>query len=363
MENTTSTDGTGWPTLSTQETFRAYRSYGERQLFAAMYITAAIMGVLGNTFVILAVVLSKRLRTVTNVFVVNLSVSDLISSIFLPWESVAILSLDGWPLPQAYWICVTTSAILHVSYGCSINNLALIAVNRWIGITKSGSTARRIYTRRNIACMVIFSWAFPLVIISIALLTDYGEHGYEPVYSACGWVKANPYTTLLAVIFSVCFFPIQLCVIICCYFSIYRYVLKTSRRMTAYDAPTVSGSIGGSNRAKQQSQWKRKIAVTKNLAYIVLAYVICQCPYFLAVTQQGYEWGMRLTMYSIAILYCNIWINPVIYATSHPHFKEAFSAMVGCKWQNISRSRAHSQRTVSTSTSTRQNGREVTPVE
>ncbi|XP_038044074.1 alpha-1D adrenergic receptor-like [Patiria miniata] len=351
MEKATALNGTLWPSLSTQEPFRLYRTYGERQMFAALYIMVSIIGVAGNTFVIAAVVLSRRLRTVTNVFVVSLSTSDLISCFFLPWEAVAVLGENGWPLPQAPWICVTASAVLHVSYGCSINSLALIAVNRWVGITKSGSTSRRIYTRRNIAFMVALSWALPLGIISVPLLTDYGEHGYEPLYSACGWVKANPYTTPLAVTFCICFFPIQLCIIMCCYISIFRYVLKTSRRMLSYDTQTVSGEVSGAARAKRMNMWKRKIAVTKNLAYIVLAYVICQSPYFLAVTQQKYEWGIRLTMYSIAILYCNLLVNPAIYATSHPYFKEAFTFMVRCK--DIPEGRVHSQRTFSTSTSTR----------
>ena len=49
----------------------------------SFYILIALLGVFGNVYVILAVVLSRKLRTFTNIFIVNQSCSDLLSCLCL----------------------------------------------------------------------------------------------------------------------------------------------------------------------------------------------------------------------------------------------------------------------------------------
>ena len=51
--------------------------YTQRLIVATLLALWSFIAVLDNSIVILAVVLSKRLRTPTNVFIVNLSVADL----------------------------------------------------------------------------------------------------------------------------------------------------------------------------------------------------------------------------------------------------------------------------------------------
>ena len=52
-----------------------------------------------NSVVIISVILSKKLRTIKNAFVVNLNVADLLlTALKLPWLVIAFLSVDGWSL-------------------------------------------------------------------------------------------------------------------------------------------------------------------------------------------------------------------------------------------------------------------------
>ncbi|XP_022102304.1 G-protein coupled receptor moody-like [Acanthaster planci] len=308
-------------------TSRAYMHYYERQIIASLCIISAVVGAVGNCLVIAAMFKSKKLRTVTNVFVANLSVSDLLACLFQPWEAVAVLDEgDKW-LSHANWICVTSIAVLCLSYGSSFNNLTLIALNRWIGITKPKATARRIYSRRNIACMLVFSWAFPLSLILIPLLSDFGELGYEPLYSVCGFVRANNNSLTYSFVFSMCFSPIQFVILVFCYASIFWYVRKKSKTMARLEIDSVSGGVCSLEREVRRKLWKRRIAVTKNLVYIVSAFIICQLPFVIAISQQASDWAIRMTMYAVAILFLNSSINPIIYAVSHPDFKETFNDM------------------------------------
>ncbi|XP_038044075.1 melatonin receptor type 1B-B-like [Patiria miniata] len=327
MSNSTDKDLGSSVNTSDEETHIAYLYYYERQIIASLCIISAVAGAVGNCLVILAMFKSKKLRTVTNVFVTNLSVSDLLSSIFLPWEAVALLGEGAWPSPRTEWICVTSTAVLCLSYGSSFNNLTLIALNRWIGITKSKATTRRIYTRRNIAFMLVFSWAFPLSLVLIPLVSDFGELGYEPLYSVCGFVRSNSYSVAYCFVFSMCFSPIQFLILLLCYTSVFRYVRKKSRTMARLEIHSVSGAVCTPERVFRRRLWKRQIAVTKNLVYIVSAFVICQLPFVIAISRQSLAWGIRMTMYGAAILFFNSSVNPVIYAVSHPDFKETFNHM------------------------------------
>ena len=310
----------------------AYKYPFERLIIAAMFITASVLGTIGNSFVIVAVALSKKLRTTTNVFVVNLALCDMLTSLFLPWQAVALLGGNVWPIPEAPWLCGMSGFVTIITFGSSVNSLALIAINRWVGITKPLITTRRIYTSRKLALMIMYSWGVPLCCALTPVLTDFGELGYEKLYNTCTWDRDNPYSAYFNILVTIVNYPIQLTVIIVCYSSIFCYVRRTSRKMAKADAPSVSAKVsgGGKNRAMSRKLWKRQLAVTKNLLYIVLAFIICLTPYFTAIVLYT-DWSYRLAPWGGAVLFCNSSINPFIYATSHPEFKEAFGHMVRCQ--------------------------------
>ncbi|XP_038045065.1 melanopsin-like [Patiria miniata] len=314
MNNTTSS-----PVVENEPKILVFELFYERQIFAAIVITVVTLGTVGNSLVIIAVALSKKLRTTTNVFVVNLAVADVLNCFFLPWQAVAILGGDDWPISGARWVCTAASFISVFTTGCSLNNLALIAVNRWVGITKSRFTTRRIYTARKLALMVIFSWAIPLGCALTPVLTDFGELGYEKLYKLCSWVRLNPYTNTYRMLIAGIYYPTQLITITISYISIFFYVRKTSHE-------TMEATRG--NLATRMRISKRQLDVTKNLVYVVLAFILCFTPCFVALTITDAEWIYKFAPWAVAMVYCNSSVNPVIYATSHPDFKEVIGHLM-----------------------------------
>ncbi|XP_022096746.1 octopamine receptor 1-like [Acanthaster planci] len=355
-EDTFSSDSKG----SLSDGLVVYQRFAERQAIAGIFLTGAILGSVGNCFVVAAVALSRKLRTTTNVFVVNLALADILTSLFMPWQAVAILGGgDEWPIPGAPWLCVAAGFVIVVTYGCSINNLALIAVNRWVGITKSRFTTRRIYTARKLALMVIFAWAMPLSCALIPVLTDFGELGYEKLYASCTWVIAK--SVYYSMFLSAMYYPLQLILITLCYSSIFCYVRKTSQKMARADAPSVSEKVssGGASRAMRRKLWKRQLDVTKNLLYIVLAFVLCLTPYFTTIIFTT-DWSQRLVPWVGGILFFNSCVNPFIYATSHPDFKEAFGYMIRCRKIPTSNASHRNRSAATTSTEVNQADTEQT---
>ncbi len=333
-----------------------YAHYFERQLLAALLIVAACVGFVGNTLVILAVFLSKKLRTSTNVFVVNLSVADLLTCLSLPWQSVSVLSEEGWPLPEAYWICVLSASLLIICSGCSVNNLALIAVSRWVGITKSRQAGHWMRSARRLALMVAFAWILPCSCIIAPLVSDFGELGYEEIYGFCSWDTHNKYAAYFNLLLMVVFYPVQFCTIIVCYSSIFYYVRRNNKKMTD-TVRSLSAKVSGTNMKLRRQLMKRQIDVTKNLVYIVLAFSMSQTPYFILLLVYT-DLSYRITPYVAVVLFTNCCMNPIIYATSHPNFQEAFGLIVRGRWRELSQSHVSNHRSGAASSDVKFTGKD-----
>ena len=82
----------------------------------------------GNTLVILAVFLSSKLRTVTNLFIVSLAVSDLLLGVSVLPFSIAYTVFESWLFVKA--LCSMWQAIDVWLSTASILNLVVISLDR-----------------------------------------------------------------------------------------------------------------------------------------------------------------------------------------------------------------------------------------
>ena len=121
--------------------------YTQRVILYVILAVVVFVGIPGNTLVILAVSLSRRLRSPTYWFVVNLAVTDLITCIFIPFHMVALLSRQGWPLPE--WICAVSGGVSFICVTSSTTNLALIAFSRWYLLTKPLGSFQKVFQMKK----------------------------------------------------------------------------------------------------------------------------------------------------------------------------------------------------------------------
>ncbi|XP_017483340.1 PREDICTED: neuropeptide SIFamide receptor [Rhagoletis zephyria] len=97
-------------------------------VYCIAYIVVFLVGLVGNSFVIAVVLRAPRMRTVTNYFIVNLAIADilvivfclpatLMSNIFVPW-------MLGWLM------CKTVPYIQGVSVAASVYSLIAVSLDR-----------------------------------------------------------------------------------------------------------------------------------------------------------------------------------------------------------------------------------------
>ncbi|KAJ8024883.1 Melatonin receptor type 1C [Holothuria leucospilota] len=302
---------------TTSETYARLDDPKEPRILAIPLGIISLLGIPGNILVIFAVCSSRKLKTSTNFLVANLAFSDLVTCLTMPIHIFTIL--NGRPPLDS--VCVLVGGVFSISLGASILNLSLIAVNRAYLITKPRSQYDQLYSRKKIALMLIFSWVYVTLAVSVPPAFNIGALGYEPLYRVCVTVISHTmnfyYNLLKAVVVAPFIF-----ILILCYVYIYFTVQKTTN---------ASLHMCNQNDQLQQQMRKRQIAVTKNLFIIVCVYTICVTPYFILSVQPS-TYHLRPWLVTLALF--NSCVNPFIYGFNHPQFKEVFRHILLANFKN-----------------------------
>ena len=106
--------------------------YWERILVSILIGLISVVGIIGNSMIILAVVFSRTLQRSANlnVFVTYLSVTDLFASVSLIWFVVRLLGDHCWPLSTANRRCEFSASLVYGCIAASMLNHGLIAIHR-----------------------------------------------------------------------------------------------------------------------------------------------------------------------------------------------------------------------------------------
>ncbi|XP_038074136.1 alpha-1B adrenergic receptor-like [Patiria miniata] len=337
-ENLTTAGMLETTTQGDRRTFR-FEDYTQRAIIGTIVCLVAVVGFVGNVMVILAVILSRKLQTRTNVFVVNLAVADLVTCFSAPFTVVALLSKVGWPMPEI--VCSIMAAIGLGSIACSIMTLAAISINRFVLITKTTATYRTIYTPKKIAAMVAFTWVYPALVCSISPIFGVGKWGYSDKYKTCTQDTSHETSDFFSLVGSALIYPIPLIVLFVCYFKIYRHITGHMKKMMGkgkgVEMTDTSNSSNVASTTKLHknppaSFSKRQVEITKNLFYVVCAFVACLAPFAIALMIPPSD---PVIPWTGMIIIFNSGINPIIYGAKHPHFKEVFRHMLRCQYHMI----------------------------
>ncbi|XP_057178417.1 atypical chemokine receptor 4b isoform X2 [Triplophysa rosa] len=152
-----------------------------------VYTIVLILGLAGNSLVIFVYLSHKRLRTLTDVFILNLAFADLLLLLTLPfWAADAV---NGWQIGTA--ACKLTSAMYTTNFSCSMLLLACISIDRYRALVR-GSTTAQAPTRKSaqrqriIVCLIVWALAIllglPDMVFYTVVQNNSGRHACRAVY-------------------------------------------------------------------------------------------------------------------------------------------------------------------------------------
>ena len=260
-------------------------AYGELVVGSIGVLIIFVAGVIGNSLIIWSVILSKKLQTSTNAFVVNLSVADLLTCLFLPWSVAAGLGENEWPLPNAEWLCAITGFTIDTCLTISLFSLVLIAVNRLIYLTRS-LKYKAIYKPWSIAVMIALTWFLTggfFITLPLAGIGEFGYRRYEG-YQVCSYKKNLDYVIQ---IFQNIAGLTSLFIIIICYTLIFIHIRRHFQNRKDHQAEQMASMTTGGNREAVHTSCndnklaeinKHELQITKNLFIVMCAFIVCWLP-------------------------------------------------------------------------------------
>ncbi|XP_067856120.1 C-C chemokine receptor type 3-like [Heptranchias perlo] len=189
-------------------------------LMPAFYALVLVFSLIGNGLVLLILVKYEYLKTITNIFILNLAISDLLSAISLPFW--AIHHSVGWIF--GYEMCKIMSGIFYIGFYSGIMFLTLMTVDRYLAVVHAVSAARSRKVRyATITSMIVWLTSTLAAVpdfIFAALDVDLVCVHIYPSESAGQWTLFRYYQQ------NILFFILPFIIIVYCYFRIIQTLRK-----------------------------------------------------------------------------------------------------------------------------------------
>lgn len=117
------------PQPCSKETFKRFAA----SFFPVLYTLVFLIGLIGNTLVIVVLFKYKRLKSMTDVYLLNLAISDLLFVLSLPFWSYFMI--DQWVFGTPW--CKIISWIYLVGFYSGIFFIMLMSIDRYLAIVRA----------------------------------------------------------------------------------------------------------------------------------------------------------------------------------------------------------------------------------
>lgn len=138
---------------------------------SATTILLSLLICAGNALTIAAIIRSPRLHTLPNMYVMSLAAADLLVGLLMPVLALFFLAPIKNAFNNAKYACLLLFAGLYASCLCSAINMALIATDRYIFITRP-FWYERVVTRDVVRGVVAVCWSLAVLMGSVPLYAN-----------------------------------------------------------------------------------------------------------------------------------------------------------------------------------------------
>ncbi|ODM91036.1 Neuropeptide FF receptor 2 [Orchesella cincta] len=296
------------------------------------YICVFVFGLVGNCSVLIVVSRLHRMRTVTNYFICNLALADLlvllfcllpnlISNIYIPW-------ILGW------FMCKTVPYIQGISVCASVYSLVAISMERCISI-RCPFRYQITKGKAKKIMLAIWIWSCSVALPWVLYFNTYNADSEHPEMLFCveKWPDSHKSWSNYYFLFGNCIicYVLPLGIIFICYLTIWFRAYSHTFVLPGYN-PKIGEMI----------HQKAKTAVTKTLIVIVLIFALSWLPLYVITLRMkfGSETKSDLENDVISFIYpfaqwlgcSNSGINPVVYSFLNKKFRVGFYMICKCTW-------------------------------
>ncbi|XP_012536196.1 allatostatin-A receptor isoform X2 [Monomorium pharaonis] len=274
-----------------------------------------ILGLAGNSLVVLVVAANPGMRSTTNILIINLAVADLLFVIFcIPFTATDFV-LPYWPFGNVW--CKIVQYLIIVTAYASVYTLVLMSLDRYLAVVHP--IASMTWRTENHAIQAIcIAWVVILVLSTPALVI-HGEAVEAPPQNltACRILEQEYDWSTFQVSFFLTSYVLPL-VLICIFYMSMLAKLWRGARVSA-----------------ESRRGRRR--VTRLVFVVVGVFAACWCPIQVILVSKSlnvYPLTTETVMVQIVshiLAYTNSCINPFLYAFLSDNFRKAFRKIIYCR--------------------------------
>ncbi|KAK0150254.1 Neuropeptide FF receptor 2 [Merluccius polli] len=310
-------------------------------VFTASYLLIFLVCMVGNGIVCFIVLRSRNMRTVTNIFILNLAISDMLVGIFCMPTTLIDNIITGWPFGSI--VCKLSGMVQGISVSASVFTLVAIAVDRFRCIVYP---FKQKITIANSKLIIAIIWVLAISIMcpSGLMLQVTKEHSVRirpgrnndndndvsrPFY----WCRENWPTQQMRKVYTTVLFaniflaPLMLIVVM--YARIGLTLFKTTL------PPSRDSSSGGTGGTGRHTVSRRKKRAIKMLLVVALLFVVSWLPLwtlmmlsdYASLTERQHR-VINIYVYPLShwLAFFNSSVNPIIYGFFNENFHRGFQA-------------------------------------
>ncbi|KAL0113115.1 hypothetical protein PUN28_012374 [Cardiocondyla obscurior] len=270
--------------------------------------------VLGNVLTILAIAWARRLRNVvSNYFILNLAVSDLMVGVTLPYHLAFYVNAT---LHHNKSVCISRFVMFCFACGGSIYNLIVIAIDRYIAIVHPLSY-NTYATKKRVLLTIVVAWICIMGMSSIPIYWNCFD-----ISQICELETVLPRYYIVAIQMPAFFLSWVAMFIL--YWKIWREAYMHARRMNSGIVPNIA-----------EKNDRKSVQV---VLLILGCFSICWFPYFVVVCMRTFGWRTKSMgiwyKSTFALAVANSGMNPFIYAWKNTNIRKAFQKILHLKSPN-----------------------------
>ena len=287
-------------------------------LESGLYVLNVLFLFVGNCLTLLVMMLNRRMRTIPNMFVASLAVSDLLIGVF----SVAPLSIptlvtSHWPFNDT--TCQFQGYVVGMLAGASIHTLVLMAVNRYYRIVKP-TKYRGYFTKKKTLIIILVSWLYSICAPLIFVLSGNKIVFLPPKFFFFFPIKKGAFVAYGIPLY----IGIPTCVIVYCYFRIF-----TTARNHNYSNFRLPGNPISSVNVEE-------VKVARTLLIIVVFFNLCWVPIltidFVDTISQRYNFPSEVYVAYTFLATISSALNPLIYGVMNKSFRRNYLKVLRCRY-------------------------------
>ncbi|XP_068713726.1 melatonin receptor type 1A-like [Montipora foliosa] len=281
-------------------------------------IVLNLLSLMGNTLVCMFVYRNTRLRTTTNLNIIALAISDLLSAVFvMPFVTVVLVS-GHWIFGEV--ICNVLAFFSAFIIYVSPATMGLTALNRYVRMCRPDQEYQRYFSPKKSLALLVSVWVIVASYSGLPNIVGLRKNTFFPNIASCAIDHLSESGRL-----------IHYCIVISLFFltpliiTIFSYV-KVAKKMQHHKMET------SSLRQNSLIISAREIRISKSLFVVVFAFMICWIPFWIIVLLMRFHLVQKLPrnvkLLCFFFLYLSNTINPFIYAGMNRRFRKEFLEIV-----------------------------------